>query len=119
MKHFSTLLILATLVSVAAFAAESGSGKIHLTDSVKVGSTELPAGDYKIKWSGSDSGDKAQVTLTQGKNVATATVRVEAAHQNNDSVTVTSQNGDRILDEIQVHGTALVLQNDQSMGAGQ
>ena len=116
MKHFSTLLILATLVSVAAFAAESGSGKIHLTNSVKVGSTELPAGDYKVTWSG--SGDKAQVTLTQGKNVATATARVEAAHQNNDSVTVTSQNGDRILDEIQVHGTTLVLENGQSMGAG-
>ena len=116
MKHFSTLLILATLVSVAAFAAESGSGKIHLTNSVKVGSTELPAGDYKVTWSG--SGDKAQVTLTRGKNVATATARVEAAYQNNDSVTVTSQNGDRILDEIQVHGTTLVLQNGRSMSAG-
>jgi hypothetical protein len=115
-KRFSTLLILSTLVSVAAFAAESGSGKIHLTNSAKVGSTELPAGDYKVTWSG--SGDKAHVTLTQGKNVATATARVEAAHQNNDSVTVTSQNGDRILDEIQVHGTTLVLQNGQSNGAG-
>lgn len=117
MKRFSTLLILATLVSVAAFAAESGSGKIHLTNSVKVGSTELPAGDYKVTWSG--SGDKAQVTLTQGKNVATATARVEAAHQNNNSVTVTSPNGDRFLDEIQVHGTTLVFQNGQSMGVGQ
>ena len=117
MKRFSTLLILATLVSVAAFAAESGSGKIHLSNSVKVGSTELPAGDYKVTWSG--SGDKAQVTLTQGKNVATTTARIEAAHQNNDSVTVTSPNGERVLNEIQVHGTTLVLQNAQSMGAGQ
>src|SRR5215467_7498726 len=117
MKRFSTLLILAILVSVAAFAAQSGSGKIHLTNSVKVGSTELPAGDYKVTWSG--SGDKAQVTLTQGKNVATATARVEPAHQNNDSVTVTGPNGDQILDEIQVHGTTLVLQNGQSMGAGE
>ncbi len=116
MKRFSTLLILATLVSVAAFAAESGSGKIHLSNSVKVGSTELPAGDYKVTWSGSDA--KAQVTLTQGKNVATATARVEAAHQNNDSVTVTGKNGDRILDEIQVYGTTLVLQNAESMGEG-
>ena len=116
MKRFSTLLTLVTLVSVAAFAAASGSGKVQLTNSVKVGSTELPAGDYKVTWSGSV--DKAQVTLTHGKNVATATARVEAAHQNNDSVTVTSQNGDRILDEIQVHGTTLVLQNGQSTGAG-
>ena len=116
MKRFSTLLILATLVAVAAFAAESGSGKIHLTNSVKVGSTELPAGDYKVTWTG--SGDKAQVTLTQGKNVATATARIEAAHQNNDAVTVSSQNGNRTLDEIQVHGTTLVLQNGQGMAAG-
>jgi hypothetical protein len=116
MKRFSTLLILATLVSVAAFAAESGSGKIHLTNSVKVGSTELPAGDYKVTWSG--SADKAQVTLTQGKNVATTTARIEAAHQNNDSVIVTEQNGSRTLNEIQVHGTTLVLQNGQSTGAG-
>src|SRR5215469_14744072 len=116
MKHFATLLILAILVSVSAFAAQSGSGKIHLTNSVKVGSTELPAGDYKVTWTG--SGDKAQVTLTQGKNVATTTARIEAAHQNNDAVTVTSQNGNRILDEIQVHGTTLVLQNGQGMAAG-
>src|SRR3974377_2415247 len=116
MKRFSTLLILATLVSVAAFAAESGGGKMHLTNSVKIGSTELPAGDYKVTWTG--SGDKAQVTLTQGKNVATTTARVEAAHQNNHAVTWTGQNGDRLLNEIQVHGTTLVFENGQSMGAG-
>ena len=116
MKRFSTLLILIALVSVGAFAAESGSGKIHLTNSVKVGSTELPAGDYKVTWTG--SGDKAQVTLTQGKNVATAAARIEAAHQQNDAVTMSTQNGNRILDEIQVHGTSLVLENGQGM-AGQ
>ena len=116
MKRFSTLLIVATLVSVAAFAAESGSGKIHLTNSVKVGSTELPAGDYKVTWTG--TGDKAQVTLTQGKNTATASARIEAAHQQNDAVTVSTQNGSRVLDEIQVRGTTLVLQNGPGMGAG-
>ena len=32
---------------------------------MKVGSTNVPAGDYKVTWTG--SGDNAQVTLTKGK----------------------------------------------------
>jgi hypothetical protein len=65
MKRFSSLLILSTLLIVTGFAADGGSGRIRLDNAVNVGTTELPAGDYKVTWTG--TGDNAQVTLKQGR----------------------------------------------------
>jgi hypothetical protein len=60
MKRLLSLLLLLSMASIAGFAADGGSGKVRLDSAVKVGSTELPAGDYKVTWIGSD--ENAQVT---------------------------------------------------------
>jgi hypothetical protein len=116
MKRFSSLLILSTLLAVSAFAADGGSGKVSLASSVKVGSTELPAGDYKVTWTG--SGDNAQVTLKQGKTTATTTAQVVEVRHNNDAVATKNENGSRVLTEIQFRDTTLVLHPTQ-VQAGQ
>ena len=108
MKTFSSLLILSTVLTVTAFAADTGSGKIHLFDTVKIGSTELPAGDYKVTWNG--TGDNAQVTLKQGKNVTETTAQVIQQHRKNDGVATKDENGARVLTEIQFRETTLVIQ---------
>ena len=117
MKRFSSLLILSTVLAVSAFAADGGSGKITLDNAVKVGSTELPAGNYKVTWTG--SGDNAQVTLKQGKTSATATAQVVQIRRNNDAVATKSDNGARVLTEIQFRDTTLVLHSSQLQAAGQ
>jgi len=116
MKRFSSLLILSTLLAVTAFAANGGSGKITFDSAVKVGSTELPAGDYKVTWTG--SGDNAQVTLKQGKTSTTTTAQVVEVRHTADAISTKNENGSRVLTEIQFRDTTLVLHPTQ-VQAGQ
>src|SRR5664279_2534509 len=88
MKRFASLILLSTLIAVTAFAASDGSGKIRLDSAVKVGATELPAGDYKVTWTG--SGANTEVTLTQGKTKVTAPAQVVEVRRNCDGVSTRS-----------------------------
>ena len=117
MRRFASLIVLSTLIATAAFAADSGSGKIRLDTAAKVGSTELPAGDYKVTWTG--SGSTAEVTLTQGNTKVTLPAQVVAVRRNNDAVSTRSENGSRVLTEIQFQKETLVLQNAPGQVAGQ
>ena len=123
LTHISVLfatassMILLTMISAAAFAADSGSGKIRLDSAVKVGSTKLPAGDYKVTWSG--SGDNAQVTLTQGKTKATATAQLVEVRRNTDAISTENENGSRVLTKIQFRDKTLLLHEAPSQVAGQ
>ena len=117
MKRFASLMILLITLSAAVFAVDGGSGTIHLDSAVKVGSTELPAGDYKVTWNG--SGDQAQVTLKQGKTQATAAAKVVDVRRKSDAISTTSENGARVLTEIQFRNQTLVLSDASSPIAGQ
>lgn len=90
---------------------------VRFDSAVKVGSTELPAGDYKVTWTG--SGDNAQVTLKQGKATATTTAQVLEVRRNNDAFATKDEDGSRVLTEIQFHDKTLVLHNAPSQVAGQ
>ena len=116
MKRIATTLFLSTLIAVTAFAADSGSGKISLDSAVKVGTTELPAGNYKVTWTGSPN--DSQVTLTQGKTKVTTTAQVETIRRNVDAISTKSENGSRVLTEIQFRDKTLVLQNASGSMAG-
>ena len=116
MKRFAVLILLSTLMAVTAFAADSGSGKISFDTAVKVGTAELPAGDYKVTWNG--SGANTEVTLTQGKTKVTAPAQIVEVRRNNDAFATTSENGTRVLTEIQFRKQTLVLQNSPSQVAG-
>jgi YD repeat-containing protein len=117
MRRFASLMLLSTLITAMAFAADSGSGSIRLDSTVKVGTTELPPGDYKVKWTG--SGANTEVTLTQGKTKVTAPAQVVEVRRNNDGIATKSDNGSRVLTEIQFQKQTLVLQNSSSQIAGQ
>jgi len=117
MKRFANLMILLTMVAATAFAGDGGSGKIRFDSAVKVGSAELPAGDYKVTWTG--SGDNTQVTLKQGKTTATATAQLLEVRRNADAVSTKSENGSRVLTEIQFRDKTLVLREPSSQVAGQ
>jgi len=74
MKRFFGLLLMIVLVSAPAFAGTKPQ-TVTFPGTVQIGSTQVPAGDYKLAWTG--SGPSVQVTLTrQGKTVATFTAKV-------------------------------------------
>jgi YD repeat-containing protein len=117
MKRIAALIVLSTLIATAAFAVDSGSGMIRLDSAVKVGATELPAGDYKVTWTG--KGANTEVTLTQGKTKVTAPAQLVEVNRKSDAVSTKSENGARILTEIQFRNQTLVLQNSSTQLAGQ
>lgn len=94
MKRLSYCALILALLSVPAFAAKN-SQKVTFSDAVKVGSTQLPAGEYKVTWDG--TGSTVQVTLEQqGKShPASATVVAKVVEQKNsrNGVTIDTKDG--------------------------
>ncbi len=116
MKRFLGSIVLSALIAVTAFAADSGSKKIRLDNAVKVGANELPAGDYKVTWTG--SGANTEVTLTQGKTKVTVPAQIVEVRHNNDGIATKTENGSRVLTEIQFQKQTLVLQDSSSPATG-
>jgi uncharacterized protein with FMN-binding domain len=66
----ASIAVLGLVLSASVFAKDSNSGKFTLSDTAKVGTTELKPGDYKAEWSG--PADNLQISIVQhGQTVAT------------------------------------------------
>ena len=107
MKRFIGLALVCTILSIPALAA-SNSQTVNLPSAVQVGSTQLPAGDYKVTWTGTS--DSAQVTFTK-KGVPPVTVPAKVVKQKHDHTGVTTNaNGDKdVLQVILLDSVSLVL----------
>lgn len=74
MKHLNLLALLSTitlLFPLSALARDKNQHSVKIGDTVRVGSTQLKAGSYKIEWEG--IGPTVQVRfLKDGKTLATA-----------------------------------------------
>ena len=110
MKRLLYSAVVLALVSVPAFAA-SNSKTVTLPEAVTVGSTQLPAGDYKVTWTG--TGSAVQVTLVQkdkysAKPVVVTAKAVDAA-ESRTGFTVDRQGNVNSLQTLQVGKTTLVF----------
>jgi curli biogenesis system outer membrane secretion channel CsgG len=107
MKRLFGYIIVCALLAVPAFAAKN-SQTVTIPTAVQVGSTALPAGDYKVSWTG--SADSAQVTLAK-KGVAPVTVPAKVVEQKNDhsGVSTGTQEGKQVLQTILLSDVKLVL----------
>ena len=100
MKIKRTLIALSSLalaLSAAepkAFAAKN-SEKITISQPVTVGTTQLPAAEYKVTWN--ETGSNAQVTLTHDKSVFTLPAKVVEQKNSMNSVRTSSKDGATIL----------------------
>ena len=102
MNRLSSLALILALFSLPAFAAKN-SQTVNFGDAVMVGSTQLPAGDYKVSWEA--TGSNVQVTLEQ-KGVShpvTATATAQVVEQKNprSGFTVDSKGGINMLETLQ------------------
>jgi hypothetical protein len=101
-KRLCYCALILALISIPAFAAKN-SQTVNFADAVKVGSTQLPAGDYKVTWDG--TGSNVQITLEQ-KGVshpatATATAKVVEQKNNRSGFTVDTHGGVHMLETLQ------------------
>lgn len=97
MKRLIGYAAMLALVCAPAFAAKNAknSENVTLAHAVTVGTTQLPAAQYKVTWNG--TGSNAQVTLTHGSSVITLPAKVVEEKSNSNSVRVEDKGGASIL----------------------
>ncbi|MGP0073251.1 MAG: hypothetical protein ACLPWF_15135 [Bryobacteraceae bacterium] len=113
MKRFFGFALLLALLSIPAFAKNTQS--ITLDNSVKVGSTQLPAGDYKITWTG--TAPNVQVTIAaKGKASVTVPAKLVDAKNGHVALQTNTVNGVQILQGIQLDNVSLMLTGATASG---
>jgi hypothetical protein len=104
-KYIAIVAVLASGLSLSAFAKDKNETRISLSDSVQVGTTGLKPGDYTLQWDG--NGPDVQVKVLKDKNVV-ATVPAKLAEgrsgQSTDAVTTSTVNNVKTLDEVDFAG---------------
>ena len=116
MKRLLTSAAILAALSVPAFAA-ANQKTVTFPDAVTVGSTQLPAGDYKVTWTG--TGSNVQVSFEQkGKGAAPAvvTAKVEDAKESHTGFTVDRQGNVNQLESLQLGKTSLTFNPAPSNG---
>jgi hypothetical protein len=94
-KH-ALLFSLVLMMPLALSAASTNSSKVTFDETVIVGGTQVPAGDYRVQWEG--TGSSVEVSIIQGKKViasAPATLVHERSPYGEEAVQVSP--GDRVL----------------------
>jgi hypothetical protein len=113
MKRFFGIALTLVLFALPAFAGTKPQTVI-IPQKVQIGSTQLPAGDYKLTWTG--SGSSVQVTLTQNeKAVVTFSAKaIEGKYE--PGVETMTDGGVTVLETIQLRTVSLVLENASHSG---
>ena len=113
MKRLFGYALMLTLVAAPAFAAKN-SQSVNFATAVKVGSTELPAGDVKVSWTG--AGDNAQVTLAANGKSVTVPAKLVAEKHSHKGYTVSQVAGSQQLESLQLSDVSLTLQGASASG---
>ncbi len=113
MKRFLGYAAMLALLSAPAFAAKN-SENITISQPVTVGSTQVPAANYKVAWTA--VGSNAQVTLTHGKSVITLPAKVVEQKNNMSSILTQSKDGVNILEGINLNNVTVTFTSATSSG---
>ena len=100
-RWIAMLALVASGLTLTAFAKDKNEAKFTLSDAAVLGSTQLKAGDYKAQWDG--TGPDVQVKIMKGKEVV-ASAPAKLIDKKNASganaVTFGTGNGVRSLNEV-------------------
>jgi|SRR6516225_1863247 hypothetical protein len=114
MKRLFGSLFILVLISMPAFAAKNSEG-VTFAKTIQVGSTQVPAGNYTVSWTGTDA--DAKVTITQnGKAVATFPAKIQNQKNPYASLNTKTVNGVDILQTIQLDKVSLIVSDASSTG---
>lgn len=96
-RTFGTALLL-VLFALPSFASNKPHA-VSFSGAVLVGSTQLPAGDYNVTWTG--TGNDVQVTISaKGKPSVTAPAHIVNEKNVHAGVSTSKATGKAVLDEI-------------------
>ena len=106
MKAPIAFVIACAFLAAPLFAAKVPT--VTISQAVTVGSTQIPAGDYKVTYAG--SGAAVKVTLAKsGAAPIVLDARLDAGQKGSGGVLIGTENGARILQEIDLSSGALIF----------
>lgn len=111
-RVFGYALMLALAVAPAMAAKNSSS--FNLGQDVKVGNTDIPAGNVKVSWTG--TGDSVQVTLASNGKTVTVPAKLVSEKNGHKAYVVNNKGGVDQLQTIQLNDLSLQLQDGTSSG---
>lgn len=111
-RLFATALIVAAM-SAPAFAAAKNSDSLTIAEPVVVGTTTLPAADYKVTWTSTGT---SQVTLSHGKTSVTVPAKVVDQKNNTNSILTDNKGGVNAIKAINLNKVSITLEDSQSVG---
>jgi hypothetical protein len=106
MKRFFGIALTLVLFAAPAFASKKPP-TVTIPAAVQVGSTQVPAGDYTLAWTG--SGSNVQATLAQKGKTVVSFPATAVEGKSNQGVETHAQGGVQVLDRIQLNNVTLVL----------
>lgn len=112
MKRLLVSALMVALATAPAFAAKSQS--VNLAQAVKVGTTEIPAGECKVSWTG--TGDSVQVTLANNGKTVTVPAKLVAEKHDHKGYVVNRVGGSDQLQTIQLNNVSLQLETPAASG---
>jgi hypothetical protein len=119
-KLFSLLVGSSLLFSAAAFAGNGNKKSLRLATPVTVEGKEIPAGDYKVEWSG--TGSDVKVNILKGKetvaSVPAHVVSVAVSNKQDGYSSTASKDGSPALTGIFFSGDKYNLEIGQGTSAG-
>jgi hypothetical protein len=114
MKRFFGFAMILAFLSVPVFAANN-SQTVKIPAAVKVGSTQIPAGDCKVTWT--SSGSNVQVSLIEkGKTLVTVPAKIVEQKHNLNGITTNTEGGAEVLVTINLSNISLVLGSEPVSG---
>jgi len=113
MKRSFSLALMLALFAAPVFAGNK-TPTVVIPVNVQVGSTQLPAGDYKLTWTG--SGSNVQATLTQNEKAVITFSAKMVEGKNQPSVETDTQGATAILDVIRTDNFSLILEGTPQSG---
>jgi uncharacterized protein YdeI (BOF family) len=113
MKRFVAYAAVLALLSAPAFAAKNSS-TVNISQPVTVGTTQLPAAQYKVTWTA--TGTSAQVTLASDKSTVTIPAKVVDQKNSVTSVLTESKGGSNVLQGINLNKVTLLFTPSPNSG---
>jgi hypothetical protein len=113
MKRFVGYAAMLALLSAPAFAAKN-SETVTISQPVTVGTTQLPAAEYRVTWTG--TGSSAQVTLANGKSTVTIPAKIVDQKNSVSSVLTETKGGSNVLEGINLNKVTLVFASAPNSG---
>ncbi|MFP5237523.1 MAG: hypothetical protein ACLGSD_16625 [Acidobacteriota bacterium] len=117
MKRVLGCALILGLFSIPGFAS-SNSKNVNFPDAVTVGTAKLPAGDYKVTWTG--AGPDVQVKIVQLNAYhplkVTVPAKLETAKDGHTGMTTKQDNGMEVVEQLDLNKVTLIFSPAPAQG---